>query len=132
MLTNVSAFIFKDNQVLIAQRADNEDLLLGYWELVGGGVETNETPKQACLRETKEEAGIDIAIGRQYGNFPFTHPELGQIDSLAFVCVPKSNSAITLSFEHQNYRWITAAELGDINPMTDRMRSMILQGFNEV
>ena len=32
------------------------------WEFPGGFVETGETIKEAAVRETKEETGIDIAI----------------------------------------------------------------------
>ena len=34
------------------------------WEIPGGTVENNESPKQACIREVKEELGIDIPVGR--------------------------------------------------------------------
>ena len=33
------------------------------WEIPGGTVEHNESPKQACMREVKEELGIDIPVG---------------------------------------------------------------------
>lgn len=34
----------------------------GQWGLVGGTVEPDETPEAAALRETKEEAGVDVAL----------------------------------------------------------------------
>lgn len=34
------------------------------WNFPGGGMEENETPEQACIRETKEETGFDIIIDR--------------------------------------------------------------------
>jgi len=34
------------------------------WEIPGGTVESNESPKQACIREVREELGIEIPIGR--------------------------------------------------------------------
>lgn len=34
------------------------------WDIPGGYVEPGETPRQACLREVKEELGIDAAVGR--------------------------------------------------------------------
>lgn len=33
------------------------------WEIPGGTIEQNESPKQACRREVKEELGIDIPLG---------------------------------------------------------------------
>jgi len=34
------------------------------WEIPGGTIEPNESPKDACRREVMEELGIDVAIGQ--------------------------------------------------------------------
>ena len=34
------------------------------WEIPGGIVEQDESPKQACAREIKEELGLEVTIGR--------------------------------------------------------------------
>lgn len=34
------------------------------WEVPGGGVEAHETAPAACLRECREELGLDLAVGR--------------------------------------------------------------------
>ncbi|MFH0988218.1 MAG: NUDIX hydrolase, partial [Parcubacteria group bacterium] len=31
-----------------------------HWAVPGGSVEENESPRQACLREIKEELGIEV------------------------------------------------------------------------
>jgi 8-oxo-dGTP diphosphatase len=33
------------------------------WEIPGGIVEHDESPKQACLREIREELGLDVTLG---------------------------------------------------------------------
>ena len=33
------------------------------WEIPGGIVEHDESPKRACLREIKEELGLDVTLG---------------------------------------------------------------------
>ena len=33
-----------------------------FWLLTGGVIEENESPRIACLREVKEELGLDISI----------------------------------------------------------------------
>ena len=34
------------------------------WEIPGGIVEANESPRDACRREIKEELGLDLEVGR--------------------------------------------------------------------
>ena len=55
----VSLIIFKDNKVLLMRRC-NTKYMNGMYSLVGGHVEENESLKQAIIRESKEELGIDI------------------------------------------------------------------------
>lgn len=52
-------------QVLLAKRFEPEAKHShGKWEFIGGGIDFGETPEEAVVRETKEEAGIDIKIVR--------------------------------------------------------------------
>lgn len=41
-----------------------EPVYKDYWEIVGGCVEENESPRQAAIREVKEELGRTIVPGR--------------------------------------------------------------------
>ncbi|MGA7756761.1 MAG: NUDIX hydrolase [Ilumatobacteraceae bacterium] len=34
------------------------------WEMPGGAVEAGESPAQACVREVREELGLEIVVGR--------------------------------------------------------------------
>lgn len=36
----------------------------GFWTLPGGGVEVDETPWQAVVRETREETGMEVEVVR--------------------------------------------------------------------
>ncbi|ROT75660.1 putative 7,8-dihydro-8-oxoguanine triphosphatase [Penaeus vannamei] len=62
---------------------EGEKILLGYkkrgfgqgrWNGFGGKVEPGETPEQAAIRETKEEAGVDLSVGavEKVGELEFT------------------------------------------------------------
>lgn len=61
----VKCILKTDKGILIFKRADN-DVLGGMWELVGGCIEDGENKKEACIRETYEEAGIKIDIRYLY------------------------------------------------------------------
>jgi 8-oxo-dGTP diphosphatase len=56
----VAAIIKKDGKYLIAQRKDDSESAPGKWEFPGGKVESGEDPKDALIREIKEELGISI------------------------------------------------------------------------
>lgn len=55
----------KNNQVLIAQRAANQDQG-GKWEFSGGKVEVGESAQQALTRELNEELGIQVNEGMPF------------------------------------------------------------------
>ncbi len=51
-----SCAIFRDRQVLIAQRS--KPPLAGIWSLPGGHIEPGETAREAAIRELAEETGV--------------------------------------------------------------------------
>ena len=51
----------KDGKILLLKR--NVEPFKGYWHLVGGHVETNESLIEAVKREFKEETGIEVTVG---------------------------------------------------------------------
>ena len=44
---------------MVKDRVDRGDIV---WNFPGGSVEDDETPEEACIREMKEETGLDIRI----------------------------------------------------------------------
>jgi ADP-ribose pyrophosphatase YjhB (NUDIX family) len=56
----VSAAVFRDGHVLVAQRA--RGLGKGLWSLPGGAVEWGESLSAAAAREVREETGVEADI----------------------------------------------------------------------
>lgn len=54
------------------------------WELPGGAVEADESPRQACRREIAEELGRELAIGRLLC-IEWQGPEPERTESLMFI-----------------------------------------------
>ena len=50
------ALIFNEKNELLIVRISYKS----YWSVPGGVVEDNESPRQTCLREIKEEIGLDV------------------------------------------------------------------------
>ena len=66
-LPATAAVVMNENhEVLLVKRS--VDPKAGQWCLPGGFVEMGEAPEQACLRELKEETGLEGEIHRWAGN----------------------------------------------------------------
>ena len=61
----VCAAINADGEILIAKR--NQEPGKNKWALPGGFIESNENPEKACLRELKEETGVEGEIIKLVG-----------------------------------------------------------------
>ncbi len=54
------------------------------WEIPGGNVERDESPRQACSRELREELGLDLPVGRLLV-VEWQGPEPGRTESVLHV-----------------------------------------------
>src|SRR5690242_9638520 len=54
------------------------------WEVPGGAVEADESPRTACRRELLEELGLDLSLGRLLV-MEWQGPEPERTESLMFV-----------------------------------------------
>jgi 8-oxo-dGTP diphosphatase len=60
-LKTVAAVIeYSDGRILLIKRRGEP--FNGYWALAGGKLEDGETSEEGCLREVKEETGLDVEI----------------------------------------------------------------------
>jgi mutator protein MutT len=81
---------------LICKRDEDTDWMPGKWGFPGGGVEEGETPKQAAVREIKEETGLDVFYINEFHSNAFC----------TFFATRKYEGTVTLSNEHTEYAWV--------------------------
>lgn len=102
----IKAFIINDKDELLLVQEHT-----GVWEIPGGRIDVGEgsAPLADILtREIEEELGTDIAyaIGAPVAIWVRNNPERTPIFLVGFLC-KKLGGEITLSGEHQAYRWVT-------------------------
>ena len=56
----VHTLIKTNNGYLVTKRSKEETTFPEYWDIPGGLAEYGEMPREAVIRETKEEVGLDI------------------------------------------------------------------------
>jgi 8-oxo-dGTP diphosphatase len=104
-----AAILIKDGKILIAKRKGG-DHQANKWEFPGGKVKQNETP-QACLkREMQEEFGINISVGRIFGESIY-HYDYGSIKLRAYLASLESGKLTPKA--HSEFRWISRDQLSE-------------------
>lgn len=108
MILVVAAAIFKENKVLLAQRADGD--FENKWEFPGGKVEKKETEKNALKREIREELGVEIEVQGYIANNVYKYPNI-TID-LKLYCAEIFDDQFDLSV-HKAVKWVDKEDLLD-------------------
>ncbi len=70
----VAGVLFEGGRVLLTQRKKGTHLE-GLWELPGGKIDPDEDPRDALVRELREELGIEVAVGAPIEVTSHRYPE---------------------------------------------------------
>lgn len=107
----VTAIIIKDNKILLLKR--NQEPFKGMWDLPGGFMQEKETPKEALIREMKEELALDIVNITFIKILPGTYYWKDQeVPVSGHFYLTELNGDITLDEENSEYQFVS---LKDIN-----------------
>ena len=106
-------FMKKKIQVVIFSAPSGEVLLLktnkkrgGIWQNVTGGACSDEMVIEAASRELEEETGIQSSSLKDLNvSFEFTDRHGHLVVEHCFLCFLDHTPKITLSSEHEEYRW---------------------------
>jgi len=63
----VAIINYEDNILIGKKRSDSLKKLAGQWHILGERIEKGENDEQALIRGVREEAGIEIKVGRYIG-----------------------------------------------------------------
>lgn len=104
----------EDGSILVVQRSGSDDHKPNVWETVGGGMDSEETPQQALIREIAEETGLSVEVGEPFNIFTFKK-DTGEFKvGITFVCKYLSGD-VMLSSEHSAYKWIQPYEFASFD-----------------
>lgn len=102
-----------DGKILVLKRSNKDDHKPGVWETVGGGMDKEESPQEALIREISEETGLLVNVGSPFNIFTFKK-DTGEFKvGMTFLC-EYVGGEVTLSDEHTEYRWIDPKEFSEM------------------
>lgn len=128
-----------DSQVAVKAvilNPDNKALIMnekGRWQAPGGRLEPGEQLKEGLAREVYEETGIeDLEIGEAvHVDEWFAVPEDKRVHIVAifYKCRTKTNQIKLEPMEHEDYAWVTLADLKNyvIEPEMKRALEIVLE-----
>ncbi|MFJ8260622.1 NUDIX domain-containing protein [Rummeliibacillus sp. NPDC094406] len=124
IIVALKGLIFKNGQLLIVKRSQNNEIGAGTWETVGGKMEFGEDFEMALKREFLEEVGLEIKVKPLLYATTFFTAKTRQLVLLTYLCENISNT-ITLSSEHEQFMWAAKDQALELLPQT------ILEDFFE-
>jgi 8-oxo-dGTP diphosphatase len=109
----VTVWVFRGESVLSMQRSASQPAGPGLWEGVSGRVLAGEDPVVAARREVVEETGLLVRISER----PVTaYSAVRRGDPMTVIVFrgDHEQGEVTLSEEHDAYRWCTVDELSEL------------------
>lgn len=103
----VAGVVLKDHEILIARRP-MEGLLGGLWEFPGGGVEADEPPEGACIRNIAKTVNLQVTVDCHIGRIKHAYTHF-RILMDVFVC--RHREGMVRLNGPEAFRWISLNEI---------------------
>lgn len=126
----VEAVILHDGKALLTRRADN-----GAWYVPAGKAKYEETPREAIIRETREETNLEAdSIAELHVRAFRGRRASGDFYRVMFTYLvrPRNDdiSGFRLNGEHTEHAWVDEHEIGD--PRYDSLQPEVRRIISEV
>ena len=109
----VAAVIKFKNKFFCVQRGEHKYDYLSYkFEFPGGKLENNETPKEALIREIREELDYSIKVGKQLVIVNHQYPHF-QLRMSAYLCHASDTNFVLK--EHVQHKWMERKQLMNLD-----------------
>ena len=106
MRQSIEAWLYhpEDGEILLLKVEDEK---VSFWQPITGGIESGESPEEACLREIKEETGLVLACSNltSLGDFTVKIDENLFIHKNLFLVLTEQKE-IRISDEHVGAQWV--------------------------
>ena len=111
MRQSIEAWIYhpEDGEILLLKVEAEK---VSFWQLITGGIESGESPEEACLREIKEETGLLLACSNltSLGDLTVKIDENLTIHKNLFL-VLIVRKEIQISDEHVGAQWVALEKI---------------------
>ncbi len=105
-------FVLDDSKILVLRRSATDPRWPLVWDLPGGAIDYGEDPQIAAIRETSEEAGLEVGdlqlldvSSLSDGDYAIT---------ITYTAL-HPGTPIKLSFEHDLFQWVRPDEFMKLN-----------------
>jgi ADP-ribose pyrophosphatase YjhB (NUDIX family) len=110
-----------DGRLLLVRRRNPPSA--GLWCEPSGRCEPGESPAQACMRETREETGLEVQVERPVGSVVVPGPDGRSYDIADFECTVLGGT-LRAADDADDVRWVDLAEF-DRLPLVPLLRETL-------